>query len=246
MDSARPDRDALEAELSELRTRLKSQGDELEALRAQLAPAKSSRRDMLKASGLVGAGLVALTAVSVANSQPAAAIEGQNLRLKGPLYAYLTLKGQKQGTITGGVTQKGKEGTIQVQYMQSEIISPRDPASGLPTGKRQHHPFVLRKTLDQSTPKLITALVNNENISEFTLRFYKPNVQGVETQHFTIKLTNANIASFNLYHPDTMDTGAGGTAPDSLEELSFTYQKIEWTWVSGGITAEDDWESPIS
>lgn len=246
MDSARPDRDALETELEELRARLKAQGDELETLRAQLAPTRASRRDVLKAGGLVGAGLVALTAASVASSQPAAAIEGQNLRLRGPLYAYLTLKGQKQGTITGGVTQKGREGSIQVQYMQSEIISPRDAASGLPTGKRQHKPFVLRKSLDQSTPMLISALVNNEVLTEWTLKFWKPSVTGAETQHFTIKLTNANIASYNLYHPDSMDTGAGGTAPDSLEELSFTYQKIQWTWVANGNFAQDDWETPVA
>ena len=30
-----------------------------------------------------------------------------------------------------------------------------------------------------------------------------------------------------------------------MEEVSFAYQKIQWTWVDGGITASDDWESPI-
>jgi type VI secretion system secreted protein Hcp len=29
-----------------------------------------------------------------------------------------------------------------------------------------------------------------------------------------------------------------------FEEISFTYQKIEWTWTDGGITADDDWEAP--
>src|SRR6267142_926076 len=197
MDSARPDRDALEAELAELRARLKTQGDELEGLRAQLAPSRPTRRDILKAGGLVGAGLVALTAAGV-GSQKADAIEGQNLRLRGPLLVYLTLKGQKQGATKGSVTQKGREGSISVQYMQSEIISPRDPSSGLPTGKRQHKPFVLRKVLDQSTPKLINALVTNDNLTEATFNFWKPSATGAETQHFTIKLTNANIASFNL------------------------------------------------
>jgi type VI secretion system secreted protein Hcp len=28
-----------------------------------------------------------------------------------------------------------------------------------------------------------------------------------------------------------------------LEEITLTYQKIEWTWTDGGVTAEDDWES---
>ena len=29
-----------------------------------------------------------------------------------------------------------------------------------------------------------------------------------------------------------------------MEEVSFTYKKIEWTFVDGGILAEDDWTAP--
>ncbi len=251
MDSARPDRDALESELAELRTKLRTQGDELAALRSQLAPASGpTRRDLLRAGGLVGAGLAALTVAGVAGAQPAAAIEGQNLRLRGGLYIYLTLKGQKQGTINGGVTQKGRENSIGVQYLQSKITSPRDPASGLPTGKRQHEPMVFRKNVDRSTPLLLNAFVTNENISEAHFKFWRTTIQGTEEQYFTIDLVNASLASSNLYHPDTMDATApaataglnnGGT---ELEEWSFTYQKITWTFVNGGITAQDDWETP--
>jgi len=32
------------------------------------------------------------------------------------------------------------------------IVSPRDPASGLPTGKRQHADIVIIKTGDKSSP----------------------------------------------------------------------------------------------
>lgn len=239
-------RDALEAELADLRARLRTQGDELEALRAQLAPAGGpTRRDLLRAGGLVGAGLAALTVAGVAGAtpQPAAAIEGQNLRLRGGLLIYLTLKGQRQGDIKGSVTQKGREGSISVQYLQSKIVSPRDAASGLPTGKRQHEPLVFRKTIDRSTPLLLSALVSNENLTEAHFKFWKPSVTGAEVQYFTIDLLNANIASHNLYHPDSMDTGASA-AVGELEELSMTYQRITWTFTDGGITAQDDWEAP--
>lgn len=36
----------------------------------------------------------------------------------------------------------------------SEVVSPRDAASGLPTGKRQHKPMTITKELDKSSPKL--------------------------------------------------------------------------------------------
>ena len=164
------------------------------------------------------------------------------------LQAYLNLKGQKQGEIKGSVTQKGREGKIAIIAVSHEIISPRDPASGLPTGKRMHKPFVVTKELDKSSPLLYNSLVNNENIPDWQLQFWTPQIKattgsGNEVQHYTVKLTNANVASIafrmaNNKHPDLMKFA-------EYEEIAFTYQKIEWTWNDGGITALDDWESPV-
>jgi type VI secretion system secreted protein Hcp len=160
------------------------------------------------------------------------------------LNAYLKLKGQKQGEIKGSVTQKGREGKIAVIAVSHEIISPRDPASGLPTGKRLHKPFVITKELDRSSPLLYSALVTNENLTEWELQFWQPSAKGAEKQDYTVKLTNANIASIdfrmdNNKHPDLMRYA-------EYEEIAFTYQKIEWIWTDGGITAADDWEAPIA
>jgi type VI secretion system secreted protein Hcp len=249
VDSARDDRDQMTAELSELRERLKTQGDELQALRAQLAPDTATRRDVLKAGGLVGAGLMALTAAGIAGAKPAAAIEGHNVRQRGGLMIYATMTGQKTGKINGSVTQKGREGSIQVSYLQQKRVSPRDAASGLPTGKRQHEPLVIRKSLDKSTPLLQNVLSNNETLTSAQFKFWRQTsgpTGTVEQQHFQIDLQNANVASYNLYHPDSLDTGAASTTVETQEELTFTYQKITWTWLDGGITAEDDWETPIA
>ena len=160
------------------------------------------------------------------------------------LNAYLNLKGQKSGEIKGSVTQKGREDKITVIAVSHDIISPRDAASGLPTGKRMHKPFVITKELDKSSPLLYNILVNNENIPDWELQFWTPSATGAEKQHYTIKLTNANIASIdfrmaNNKHPDLMKF-------NEYEEVAFTYQKIEWTWIDGGITAMDDWESPLN
>jgi type VI secretion system secreted protein Hcp len=165
------------------------------------------------------------------------------------LNAYLNLKGQKTGQIKGSVTQKGRENTIEVSAFNHEIVSPRDSASGLPTGKRMHKPFVITKELDKSTPLLYTALVTNEKLTQFELKCFAPSVGGriggvgVETNHFTIKLTNANIVSIRSVMSNNNISDLA-TLP-VMEEITFTYQKIEWTWVDGGITAQDDWESPV-
>src|SRR6187401_2230480 len=88
------------------------------------------------------------------------------------LNQYLKLKGQKQGEIKGSVTQKGREGKIMVIAVSHEIMSPRDAASGLPTGKRMHKPFVVTKELDKSSPLLYNVLCNNENVTEWKLEFW--------------------------------------------------------------------------
>src|SRR5512139_1153233 len=164
------------------------------------------------------------------------------------LNAYLRLKGQKQGEIKGSMTQKGRENSIMVIAVSHEIMSPRDPASGLPTGKRMHKPFVVTKELDKASPLLYSTLVNNENISEWELKHYTPQVKaqqvvGTEVNHYTVRLINANIASINFRMPNNRNPDLMKYA--EFEEIAFTYQKIIWTWTEGGITAEDDWETPL-
>ncbi|HVK70807.1 MAG TPA: type VI secretion system tube protein TssD, partial [Polyangium sp.] len=164
------------------------------------------------------------------------------------LNAYLRLKGQKQGEIKGSVTQKGRENSIMIIAVSHEIMSPRDPASGLPTGKRMHKPFIVTKELDKASPLLYSSLVNNENISEWELKHYTPQVKaqqgvGTEVNHYTVRLINANIASVNFRMPNNRNPDLMKYA--EYEEIAFTYQKIIWTWNEGGITAEDDWETPL-
>jgi type VI secretion system secreted protein Hcp len=164
------------------------------------------------------------------------------------LNGYLRMKGQKSGDVKGGVTQKGREGTIAVVAVSHEILSPRDPASGLPAGRRMHKPIVITKELDQSTPVLYGMLVSNENITDWVLQYFSPNRAGAEigseAQNFTIRLTNASITDIRLTKPLTWSPDLA-KLPD-YQEISFAYQKIEWTWVQGGITATDDWSGASS
>jgi type VI secretion system secreted protein Hcp len=155
----------------------------------------------------------------------------------------LTLKGNKQGDIKGSVTQKGRENSIMVVATSHSIISPRDAASGLPTGKRMHKPFVITKEVDISTPLLYTALTNNEQIVTWQLNYWRPSATGAEDQYFTVKLTNASISSVDFRMADNRVPELMKFAP--YEEWAFCYQKIEWTWMKGGVTALDDWESPV-
>ena len=158
------------------------------------------------------------------------------------LNAYLTVLAETQGPIRGSVTQKGREGKILVFGVMHEIVCPRDPASGRPTGKRMHKPFIVMKELDRSTPLLYSVLANNENIKQWELQFWQPSPTGVERQHFTVRLTNANISAIYFRMANNRSTRLA-RLPE-YEEVSFTYQKIEWIWTDGGLSTEDDWETP--
>lgn len=160
------------------------------------------------------------------------------------MMAYMWAKGQKSGAIEGSVIQKGKEKSIAVIAATHQIETPRDPQSGLPTGQRMHKPFVITKELDKSTPTLYQILCTNENLSEVTIKFYTPQIKaqtgvGSEVNHFTVKLTNANIAYINSEMCNIRDPEL--VKYPEYEEVSLVYQKIEWTWNDGGIMATDDW-----
>jgi len=159
------------------------------------------------------------------------------------LNSYLKLAGQKQGDIKGGVTQKGREGNILVMAFNHGITTPRDAATGLPTGKRMHRPFVITKEIDKSSPLLYSALVNNENLTTWELSCFGAKTNGAEIKTYTVSLTNATIASI-------ISTMLNNKIPENvkmplMEEISFAYQKITWTWIDGNIQSSDDWESPI-
>lgn len=156
------------------------------------------------------------------------------------LDANLRVTSEVQGEIKGSVTQAGREDSILVIGYSHEVESPRDAASGLPTGKRQHKPFVVIKEIDKSTPQLMSALINNENLTDVELRFWQPSRSGKELQYYTIYLENANIVNIqqemlNNKYPENM-------RHKEREHVSFVYQKIVWTYEDGGITTEDTWE----
>jgi type VI secretion system secreted protein Hcp len=165
------------------------------------------------------------------------------------LSGFMTLTGQKQGKIKGSVTQKGRVDMIEVIGGGHSIISPRDAASGLPSGKRMHKPFVIIQELDISAPLLYNALVGNENITTWKLDYFASQIgndrttaTALEQNHFSVELVNASIASIDFRHPNNKH--ADLMKFKEYLEVAYVYQKITWTWIKGGVTASDDWEAP--
>lgn len=146
---------------------------------------------------------------------------------------YLDVKFSKQGKIKASPTaKKGQAGKVRIIAVTHEIVSPRDAASGLPTGKRQHKPLRLTMELGPSATQFNAALVDSENLPTLDLA-----IMDGATHLYTISLQNASVSHVAFK--------ADGTGKPTME-VSFTYQRITWTWIDGGITAEDDWEAPVA
>ena len=107
-----------------------------------------------------------------------------------PMPFHMTVEGQNQGSIEGSCEQQGREGTILCQAYEHLISIPRDTQSGLPVGKRVHHPLTVTKVFDKASPKLAQALTSGERLT-VELKWYRIDPTGVEEHYFTIKLEEA-------------------------------------------------------
>jgi type VI secretion system secreted protein Hcp len=160
-----------------------------------------------------------------------------------PMPFHMNLQGEKQGQLaTGCCTMQGREDTILCQALNHEVYIPRDIQTGLSTGKRVHNALTITKVFDKSSPKLYQALCTGEHMKEVKMMYYRINPQGAEEHYFTIKLTDAIIVSVKPWMPNALDRARDGFT--HMEDVSFTYRKIAWTWEPDGVEAEDDWKVP--
>lgn len=166
----------------------------------------------------------------------------------GAYECYLRIKGAKQGDIKGSVTQKGREGMIRVIDFDYSVISPRDPASGLATGKRMHKPLTVTMELDRATPLLFQCIAGNETLTDVTLEIWGPQMKaatgtGILVKVAEITLKNGGVASFHT----KLVKGESATEKDLLvAEVMLTFQTITITYPEGGTTGFDSWEGNAS
>lgn len=159
---------------------------------------------------------------------------------------YFSVEGQVQGKITGELTGKGLDGKMRALSFLAGIRVPIDAATGQMTSKRAHEPVQVTREPGRGTPQLMHALVTNELLKEVRFDFYGVRlVNGVRamTLYQTIRLANAKLVGFERTAEPATDLSAG--AVRSLEELRFTYQKIELIDVERNVSAQDDWLQPF-
>lgn len=157
------------------------------------------------------------------------------------LTSYMKVTGKSQGEIKGDCPQGGdKKDKVLVYNVDHLVEIPKDTHTGLPTGQRIHHPLTITKHKDQATPKLFQACCTGEQC-EVELLFFRIKPDGTEENYFKIKLEEAIIVNMREYTPMTF-------LPENkpyqdMEEVSFTYSKVTWSYTDGNIEYTDNWKA---
>lgn len=169
-----------------------------------------------------------------------------------PTPAYLSITGTKQGLITAGtftqdsvgnIYQEGHEDQILVEAFQHQVIIPRDPQSGQPTGQRVHKPLMISKVFDKSSPLLFSALTSGKwSSAAWSGIAPPPPAPRSITSPSSWRTRSSSISSRGCPTART----PGNAHFTHLEDVHFTYRKIVWTHEVSGTSGSDDWRSPVA
>jgi len=152
------------------------------------------------------------------------------------LSASMSVQGARQGVFKGEGARPGQISILQLSY---EVKAPRDVATGQATGRRQHSPVVVTKVLGAASPQFFTALVTNEVLPSVQIQFYRTRADGMEELYHSVRLTNATVVQVRHYMRDPQ--GGGPASTRALEDVAFTFQRIEIENKSGKTLGVDDW-----
>ena len=170
-----------------------------------------------------------------------------------PTPAYMSVQGTTQGPITqgafteasvGNIWQEGHEDEVLVQAFEHNIIIPRDPQSGQPSGQRVHQPMTITKIFDKASPLLLNALCTGEVLTTVEVKWYRTSTSGAQEHYFTTKLEDALVVDIQDCMPNCQDPGNANFT--HLEKVSFSYRRITWTHEAAGTSAYDDWRAPVT
>ena len=155
-----------------------------------------------------------------------------------PTPGHLSITGEQQGAIEGGCDLEGREGTILVQAFQHIVEVPSDER-GIPSGRRAHRPATITKEVDKATPKLYQALCTGERLSQVRLDWYRLDQMGSQELYFSATFEGALVTAIKPWVPNALDAKNAGLR--HMEDVSFTYEKVIWSWEPDGIEYEDVW-----
>lgn len=139
-------------------------------------------------------------------------------------------------------TSLGRENSIECVHFETSVKTARETGSGMATGRRQHEPIHILKRIDKASPLIAKALCENQ-VVDAAFKFFRPNPTGDGTteQFYTVEIKKGRIASQRQWVPDTINPASTNMPP--MEEVSFVFHTIMWTYTNGGVTHQDTWDA---
>jgi type VI secretion system Hcp family effector len=129
---------------------------------------------------------------------------------------------------TGPNTSQIKTVAQEVRYPQS----PRELAAGQASrGKTKFNPFTITRKVDSASPFFRKAAINGRPLPSVLFEFTRT-INGQQQVYQRVKLTNVIISADKM-----ISEGSNPT-----EEISFTFEKIEYEHMQGRAAATDSWK----
>ncbi|WP_024913645.1 Hcp family type VI secretion system effector, partial [Chania multitudinisentens] len=103
-----------------------------------------------------------------------------------------------------------------------------------------HHPVVIIKPIDKSSPLIGNAISNNERL-DAEIDIYRTNQNGGRELFYTIKLTNVTITDINIFYPNSLTHNES----QPQESLSLKYENIAWQHHIAGTSGYSIWDDRV-
>lgn len=153
---------------------------------------------------------------------------------------YLTLTGQKQGRISTGCCSLDSIGNkAQIAHLDQIMVYELTHTISREQNAF-HHPVVITKPVDKSSPLLGKAISENE-ILTCDFDAYRTNRFGIDELYYRVKLTQARISVVTLVLPHSIHDND----KQPYESVSLSYETVTWEHLSAGTSAYSLWNDRV-
>lgn len=162
----------------------------------------------------------------------------------------MTLEGSKSGKISDGAGGGESIGNLArtgdradacyVTAYTDQVVRPKDPQTGQPTGNRIHQGLKVSKLIDKTSPILRQAITPTDaEVFTVELKFYRqPEGGGAEEHYYTITAEEAVIVDIVGITPNVNDKNFSDYV--DYEEVTFTYKNITYKHEVSTTESTDD------
>jgi len=149
--------------------------------------------------------------------------------------AYLRLVEKGNRPVMGECAESDHVGWTEISVFKFEIPRVADKLH-----PRKSSDFSIRKEMDRIGPLLFSHLTSNEPFESATIdvMYYIDGKPPKEWQR--VKFTAVVVVSIKGTAPDKFDPNAQESVP-TIQDVMFTYEKVEFTRPAGGDTDRDGW-----